>query len=230
LIYGPKESKLKDNVKRFIVNNIVQIMGQIRVVLVDDHPAVRLGIRKLLKRTGDCHVVGDAKNGEQALQVIHEQNPDVVLLDIELPDIKGYEVARNITDERLAVKILALSAHTSKQYILEMFSSGAVGYITKEEVPQRIVEAIRKVASGEEGWLSPRAASQLRTASIQDESYLRKLSVKEENVLKWVAAGKNNQEIGELLGADSEAASQIVIAILSKLGANSRTDADASSI
>lgn len=230
MISVSKESKLKDNVKRFIVNNIMQIMDQIRVVLVDDHPAVRLGIRKLLKRTDDCHVVGDAQNGEQALQVIHDQHPDVVLLDIELPDIKGYEVARHITDERLAVKILALSAHTNKQYILEMFSCGAVGYITKEEVPQRIVEAIRKVASGVEGWLSPRAASRLRAASIQDESYLRKLSVKEENVLKWVAAGKNNQEIGELLGGDSKTASRIVIAILAKLGVSSNSDAEAPSI
>lgn len=230
MICGPKESKLKDSVKRFIANNNVQIMEQIRVVLVDDHPAVRLGIRKLLKRTVDCHVVGDAQNGEQALQVIHEQQPDVVLLDIELPDIKGYEVARHITDERLAVKILALSAHTNKQYILEMFSSGAVGYITKEEVPQQIVEAIRKIASGEKGWLSPRAASRLRSASIQDETHLKKLSVKEENVLKWVAAGKNNQEIGELLGADSQTASRIVVAILAKLGVSSKSDAGASSI
>jgi DNA-binding NarL/FixJ family response regulator len=193
-------------------------MGQIRVVLVDDHPAVRLGIRKLLERAGDFQVVGDAQNGEQALRLIREQRPDVVLLDIELPDLKGYEVARRITDEGPAVKILALSAYANKQYILKMFSSGAVGYLMKEEAPQQIVEAIRKVAGGEASWLSPRAANQLRVAFIQDDPFLQSLSGKEKTVLLWIAAGKTHQEIGELLGADSKAASRIVESIISKLG------------
>ncbi len=193
-------------------------MGQIRVVLVDDHPAVRLGIRKLLERAGDFQVVGDAQNGEQALRLIREQRPDVVLLDIELPDLKGYEVARRITDEGPAVKILALSAYANKQYILKMFSSGAVGYLMKEEAPQQIVEAIRKVAGGEASWLSPRAANQLGVAFIQDDPFLQSLSGKEKTVLLWVAAGKTNQEIGELLGADSKTASIIVESIISKLG------------
>ena len=193
-------------------------MGQIRVVLVDDHPAVRLGIRKLLERAGDFQVVGDAQNGEQALRLIREQRPDVVLLDIELPDLKGYEVARRITDEGPAVKILALSAYANKQYILKMFSSGAVGYLMKEEAPQQIVEAIRKVAGGEASWLSPRAANQLGVAFIQDDSFLQGLSGKEKTLRLWMGAGKTNQEIGELLGANSKTAAKIVGSIISKLG------------
>jgi DNA-binding NarL/FixJ family response regulator len=199
-------------------------MGQIRVVLVDDHPAVRSGIRKILERAGNFQVVGDAKNGKQALNIIHELHPDVAVLDIELPDIKGYDLARLITDEGLAVNILALSAYANKQYILKMFSSGAVGYITKEEAPSQVVEAIRKIVSGEVGWLSPRAAKQLKAASVQDSSFLKDLSDKEITVLQWITAGKNNQEIGEKLKVDSKAASLLVKAILSKLGLNYRND------
>lgn len=195
-------------------------MGQIRVLLVDDHPAVRLGIRKLLEQADDFQVVGDAQNGEQALRLIRERRPDVVLLDIELPDLKGYDVARRITDEGLAVKILALSSYANKQYILKMFSSGAVGYVMKEEAPQQIVEAIRNVTSGVSNWLSPRAAYQLGVAYIHDDSFMQSLSGKEKTVFPWIAAGKTNQEIGELLGADSKAASRIVASIISKLGAS----------
>jgi two-component system invasion response regulator UvrY len=198
-------------------------MGQIRVVLVDDHPAVRMGIRKMLERAGNFQVVGDAQNGKQALKLIREQHPDVVLLDIELPDLKGYEVARRITDEGLAVNILALSAHVNKQYILKMFSSGAVGYITKEEAPYQVVEAIRKIVAGEVGWLSPNAASQLKSAARQD-LFLRNLSEKEKTVLQWIVAGKSNREIGERLEMDPKAASLLVSAILSKLSVNSHTD------
>jgi DNA-binding NarL/FixJ family response regulator len=205
-------------------DNIVLTMGQIRVVLVDDHPAVRSGIRKMLERAGSFQVVGDAQNGEQALKVIHELRPDVVLLDIELPDIKGYDLARRLTDEGLAVNILALSAYASKQYILKMFSSGAVGYITKEEAPNQVVEAIRKIFGGEVGWLSPHAAQQLQAASIQDSSFLKNLSDKEITVLQWITAGKNNQEIGEKLKVDSKAASLLVNTILYKLGLNYRSD------
>lgn len=178
----------------------------------------------MLERAGNFQVVGDAQNGEQALQLIHEQHPDVVLLDIELPDIKGYEVARRITAEGLAVNILALSAHANKQYILKMFSSGAVGYITKEEAPNQVVEAIRKIVSGEVGWLSPQAANQLRSVAIQDSSFLQNLTEKEKTILQWIVAGKSNGEIGERLGLDSKAASKTVNAILSKLGVGSRTD------
>jgi DNA-binding NarL/FixJ family response regulator len=199
-------------------------MGQIRVVLVDDHPAVRSGIRKMLERAGNFQVVGDAQNGEQALQIIQELHPDVVLLDIELPDIKGYEVARRITDKGLAVNILALSAHVNKQYIFKMFSSGAVGYITKEEAPYQVVEAIRKIVDGEVGWLSPHAADQLKSAAGQDNTMLQNLSEKEKTVLQWIAAGESNREIGERLDVDPKAASLLVNMILSKLGVSSRRD------
>jgi DNA-binding NarL/FixJ family response regulator len=215
----------KENVKGFIeIDNAVLTMSQIRVVLVDDHPAVRMGIRKMLERAGNFQVVGDAQNGAQALKVIHELHPDVVLLDIELPDIKGYEVARRITEEGLGVNILALSAHANKNYILKMFSSGAVGYITKEEAPHQIVEAIRKIVAGEVGWLSPYAANQLKAAAIQDRAFVQNLSENEQTILQWIAAGKSNQEIGEQLGLDSKAASLTVNAILSKLGVSSRSD------
>ncbi len=178
----------------------------------------------MLERAGNFQVVGDAQNGEQALQIIQEQRPDVVLLDIELPDIKGYEVARRITAKGLTVNILALSAHANKQYILKMFSSGAVGYITKEEAPHQVVEAIRKIVSGEVGWLSPFAAKQLKSAATQDNVILQNLSEKERKVLQWIVAGETHQEIGDRMEMDPKAASHIINTILIKLGINFRAD------
>jgi DNA-binding NarL/FixJ family response regulator len=172
----------------------------------------------MLERAGNFQVVGDAQNGEQALKVIHEMRPDVVLLDIELPDIKGYDLARRITDEGLAVNILALSAYANKRYILKMFSSGAVGYILKEEAPNQVVEAIRKVVDGEVGWLSPQAANQLKAVAVQDSSFFKNLSEKEKSVLQWVGAGMTHKEIGQQLKVNSKAASILVNAILLKLG------------
>jgi DNA-binding NarL/FixJ family response regulator len=137
-------------------------METIRVVLADDHPLMRRGICSMLNRTEDIEVVGEARNGYEALSMVHELDPDVLLLDMEMPGLPGMEVAKELEAAGSGVPILALSAHEDKQYILGILATGAAGYLTKEELPETIVRAVRGVAKGENGWVSRKIAEYLR--------------------------------------------------------------------
>lgn len=136
-------------------------MAPIRVILADDHVVVRIGIRNLLSRSPDISVIGEASNGVEAIQLVNELTPDVLLLDMEMPELDGVEVARRLRTAKSSVKILALSAYNDKQYILSMFDQGASGYLTKDEAPEKIIEAVRGVANGEQGWMSRKVAARL---------------------------------------------------------------------
>ena len=126
-------------------------MTSIRVVIADDHPVMRDGIRNLLDKAIDIEVAGEAGDGVEALRLVEELDPDVLLLDMELPGLKGVEVAQRLQASGAAVRILALSAYNDEEYIRGLLASGAAGYLLKEEIPGTIVEAIRGVARGERG-------------------------------------------------------------------------------
>ena len=120
-----------------------------RVVLADDHPIVRASIRRLLEKAGDIKVVGEAGDGIETIRLVEELSPDVLLLDVEMPGMKGFEVARRLRAAGAAVRILALSSYDDKQYILAMLASGAAGYLTKEEAPLTIIRAVREAVEGQ---------------------------------------------------------------------------------
>lgn len=201
-------------------------MAAIRVLLVDDHPVVREGIRKLLESQRDITVVGEASEGSQALDMARELSPDVMLLDMELPGIKGTQVAKQLQEEGLSVRVLALSAHDDREYIREVLSFGASGYLVKEEVPETIVEAVKGVAYGEQGWVSRRVAAQMSTwmSGGQDEDKSA-LTPREIEVLKGVVAGKTNQEIGLALGISEKTVEKHLEGVYQKLGVASRVEA-----
>src|SRR5512144_3122341 len=129
-------------------------MPDIRVLIADDHPIVCKGIRDLVNQNMGITVLGEAATGLQALQMIKELKPDVVLLDMEMPDITGVEVVKRIAEEEIPVRILGLSSYDDREYISQLLSMGASGYLLKDEVPEAIIEAIRGVARGENGWVS----------------------------------------------------------------------------
>jgi two-component system, NarL family, invasion response regulator UvrY len=131
-------------------------MEPIRVVLADDHPLIRAGIRNILHKTSDIKVVGEANNGYEALALVHSLSPDILLLDMEMPGMKGVEVAEELENTGADVPILVLSAYEEKQFIIGVLSTGAAGYLTKEEAPEKIIQAVRGIASGETGWVSPK--------------------------------------------------------------------------
>lgn len=200
-------------------------MAPIRVVLADDHPVVRTGIRNLLGRSPDIQVVGEASNGPEALQMCDELRPDVLLLDMEMPGLKGVEVAQRLRSLESSVRILALSAYDDKQYILELLESGAAGYLTKEEAPETIIDAIRGVSQGEQGWVSRRVAAQMSVWMREEEPDSSRLTHREMEVLRLVVEGKTNQGIGLNLGISEKTVEKYLEAVFAKLGVTSRVEA-----
>ena len=201
-------------------------MSPTRVLLVDDHQVVRAGIRNLLERAPDIVVVGEASDGAEALRMVQELSPDVMLLDMEMPGLNGNEVASQLQQAGSPVRILALSAHDDKQYIQELLANGAAGYLIKEEVPEAIVEAVRGVSRGEQGWVSRRVAAQMTTWMREEHQDDRMgLTSREVQVLQAVVAGKTNQEIGLELGISEKTVEKHLEGIFSKLGVASRVEA-----
>ncbi len=133
-------------------------MSKIRVVIADDHAIMRVGIRNILARSPAICVVGEASNGAEAIDLVNELVPDVLVLDMEMPVMDGVEVARRLQANQAPVKILVLSAYDDRQYILEMLNMGASGYLIKDEAPEVIVDAVQGIAKGEKGWISRKAA------------------------------------------------------------------------
>lgn len=127
-----------------------------RVVIADDHTIVRAGIRSFLSRAPDIDVVGEARNGLEALRLVRDLNPDVLLLDMEMPGLKGVDVARELRATNSPVHILALSAYDDEQYINGLLANGAAGYLLKEDAPRVLIDAVRGIARGERNWISRR--------------------------------------------------------------------------
>jgi DNA-binding NarL/FixJ family response regulator len=200
-------------------------LSKTRIVLVDDHPIVRAGIRNLIEKAPDIAVVGEASDGVEALRLARELAPDVLLLDMEMPGLKGVEVAEQLKQAGSPVRILALSAYDDSQYILSLLAAGAAGYLTKEEVPETIIEAVRGVSRGEEGWVSRRVAAKMATWTHSEGSGKGALTHREIEVLKWVVDGKTNQEIGVTLGISEKTVEKHLEAVFKKLGVASRVEA-----
>jgi len=200
-------------------------MDKIRVMLADDHPVTRAGVRKFLSKAPDIEVIAEAENGTKALEMAKELQPDVLLLDIELPGIKGIEIARELQAAHSPIKILVLSSYDDKQFIFGLLGNGASGYLTKEEIPETIVEAVRGVARGEKGWVSRRVAAIMAAWTQTDEVSSRSLTPREFDVLKWVVKGKTNQEIGVELGISQKTVEKHLESVFAKLKVTSRVEA-----
>ncbi len=200
-------------------------MNQIRVVMIDDHPIVRSGIRMLLERAGDIIVVGEADRGDEAVKMVQDLQPHVLLLDMEMPGKDGLTVARELKEAALDVRVLALSAHDDEEYIMNLLQIGAAGYLTKEEALDTIVDAVRGVAKGEEGWLSRRAAARITTATRKQPHKLIDLTEREEEVVALLADGNTNNEIADLIHVTERTVRFHLRNIYDKLDVNSRAAA-----
>jgi len=194
-------------------------------MLADDHPVARAGIRKFLNKATDIDIIAEATNGTETLELAKRLVPDVLLLDIELPGVKGLEIAKELQATNSPVKILVLSTYDDKQFIFGLLGNGAAGYLTKEEVPETIVEAVRGVARGEKGWVSRRVAAIMSAWTQTDDLSSRNLTPREFDVLKWVVKGKTNQEIGMELGISQKTVEKHLESVFAKLKVTSRVEA-----
>jgi DNA-binding NarL/FixJ family response regulator len=206
-------------------------MKQISLLLVDDHAVVRSGLRMLLQAEADLAIIGEAETGAQGVAKAQELRPDVVLMDISMPDMNGIEATRAIKSVCPTVAILALTMHEDKAYFFEMLNAGASGYVPKRAAPDQLVSAIRTVFAGEV-YLYPSVAKSL----VQD--YLGKggalgqqakpptepLTDREHQVLALIAEGMHNREIGERLAIRVKTVSRHRENIMGKLNLHDRVD------
>lgn len=199
-------------------------MPKIHVVLADDHPVVRAGIRALLETAPDIQVVAEAADGREVVPLVEQHTPDVLVLDIEMPEVSGIEVAQQIKDMGLPVRILALSAYVEESYVHKVLLSGASGYLVKDEAPRMIIDAVRGVAGGEEGWMSRQASAQM-SSHMRGDAARSALTSRELEVLRLIAEGRSNQEIALALQISESTVEKHVGALLTKLNASSRVEA-----
>jgi len=207
----------------------VDARQKIRVVLSDDHPIVRNGIRLLLGEAHDIAVVGEAADGPEALRLVDELQPDVLLLDMAMPGMNGIEVVQTLAARQSPVRVLALSAYDAIEYIRGALAYGAYGYLTKEEIPEVIVEAVRGVAYGEKGWLSQRISEKIQRNRIHEQEIedhpLSRLSGREREVLALISQGHDNTSISECLCISGGTVKKHVTNIYTKLSLHSRAEA-----
>ena len=173
--------------------------GRIRILLVDDHPIVREGIRSLLERQPDMEVVGEAGDGRNAVRLARRLTPDVVIMDIGMQDLNGIEATRQITADLMAPRILCLSVHREKAMVAAMLRAGAIGYVLKTSVAPVLADAVRAVAAGET-YLCPPIATDVvehhvRSGHDGQPGAFRELSPREREVLQLIAEGHATKEI-----------------------------------
>jgi DNA-binding NarL/FixJ family response regulator len=182
---------------------------QIDLVIVDDHPGVRKGIINLLKAAEDIVVVGEAANGKQAIKLAAAKNPDIILLDVELPDMRGDLVLQRIRSQSPDIKVLAISAYSDRQYVLGMMNSGASGYLTKEVIPAMLVKAIRSIVNDGMVWIGPRV--------IKDNSILETtLTQKEVQIMKKVLVNTSQSKVAAHLDMDEKVLEKYLTLLMEK--------------
>ncbi|HEX7318042.1 MAG TPA: response regulator transcription factor [Pyrinomonadaceae bacterium] len=203
-------------------------MDKLRVFLADDHMVVREGLKSLVNAQPDMHVVGEAENGDAAWRAVRELGPDVVVMDVSMPDMSGAEATERLRRECPQVRVLALTVYEDKSYLRQMLDAGASGYVLKRAVTDELVRAIRTVAAGG-SYVDPTLAGSLVSSYFnQDTTDGRapagELSERESQVLRLIAWGYSNKEIGWKLNISSKTVDTYKLRLMEKLNLRSRTD------
>ncbi len=199
-----------------------------RIVLVDDHGIVRQGLRSLIEGEPDLEVVGEAEDGRKAMELAKEKLPDMMIMDITMPNLNGVDATRQITREIPSVKVLGLSIHSDVAFVADILKAGAKAYVLKENSFEDLVEAIRTVSAGEM-YLSPGVAGAvlgdyLKRLSGTAKSPRENLTEREREVLQLIAEGKNTKQIGLVLHLSLKAIEAIRRKLKDKLEAPTVAD------
>jgi two-component system response regulator NreC len=201
----------------------------IRILLVDDHAVVRLGLRMLLDHEPDIEIVGEADSASEGLNLVTQLKPDVILMDIGLPDVSGIEATKNVKRVRSQTAVVALTIHEDEEYFFKMLDAGASGYVPKRAAPEELLTAIRTAARGEV-YLYPTMAKLLvkdylgQQVESTNEDPLNGLTPREAEVLALLAEGMTNAEIGEELCISPKTVARHRENIMGKLNLHTRTE------
>ena len=204
-------------------------MSKIKLVLADDHAVVRSGLRMLLQAQPDMEIVGEAESGAQALAQVRSLQPDIILMDIQMPGMNGIEATRQIKEAFSETAVLALTMHEDDQYFFEMLQAGASGYLPKRAAPDELVRAIRTVSRGEV-FLYPSLATRLVQsylgggADSESAAMVSDLTPREQEVLVQIAEGLTNPEIADKLVISVKTVDRHRENIMRKLNLHSRIE------
>lgn len=199
----------------------------VRVLLCDDHPIVRQGLRTFLGSREGLAVVGEAADGEEALRKVPHLRPDVVLMDLAMPGMGGVEATRRITEAHPATRVIVLTSLNDDSHVLPAVRAGAVGYLLKDCDPADLEAAVRAAARGE-AMLNPRATARVLAAVTREDPVrdaLAALTPREREVLEELARGRTNRQIARALGVAEKTVKTHVGNVLAKLGVADRTQA-----
>lgn len=210
----------------------------IRVVIVDDHPLLRTGLRQLLGLEPGIEVLADVGNGQQALEAAHAMQPDVMLLDINLPDLNGIEITSRLKNERRTLAIVLLTAYDDDEQMLHALRAGAASYCPKDIEPDQLLAVIRQVARGNfviggkvytargaQEWLAAKFESRSGASTSSGAENTSPLSPREMEILRCVTRGLSNKEIAVELGISNQTVKNHMTSILDKLNVDDRTQA-----
>ncbi|MBL7003510.1 MAG: response regulator [Gammaproteobacteria bacterium] len=197
----------------------------LKVILVDDHQLVRTGVRRLLEDTKEVKVIAEADSGEQGIQLTVEHNPDLVMMDINMPGIGGIEASHRIIQRNKNQKIIILTVHTEQSFPKRLLEIGAKGYLTKECGIDEMLKAMKQVNDGG-SYISPEIAQQLALSLIPglDQNPVDTLSRREFQVMLMISQGLHNNEISERLCLSPKTISTYRTRLFEKLGAKSEVD------
>lgn len=196
--------------------------GTIRVVLADDHAVIRAGLEQLLVGTDDIEVVGAAANGAEAIELAREHRPDVILMDLQMPEVDGVAATREIIAQQLGVDVLVLTSYSDGERIVAALDAGAVGYLLKDADPEDVLQGIRAVSRGESP-IHPRAARQL--LGVRAGSTQVQLTSRESEVLSLVRQGLANKQIARQLGISERTVKAHLTSAFARIGVADRTQA-----
>ncbi len=197
----------------------------IKILIADDHPVVRKGLKEIIEVTPDMMVGDEASNGQEALEKVRKNDFDVVLLDISMPGRSGLEILKELKSEKPELSVLILSMHPEEQYAVRVLKAGASGYLTKESAPDELIAAIRKASIGRKYVSSSLAEKLALYLEIDDERPLHEtLSDREYEVMRMIASGKTITEIAEKLFLSIKTISTYRSRILEKMGMKSNSE------
>jgi len=196
----------------------------IRVILADDHHLVRHGIRALLEKADDIEVIGEAENGQEALDLVASLAPDVLVVDIAMPRLNGIQAAEQIRAQGMATRVVILSMHSDETLVRQALRCGASGYLLKRSVAEELPLAVRAAKRGEI-YLSPAVGSIVADMLIsqgkaEEASTFDRLSAREREVLQLIAEGHTNKEIAQVLHISTKTVEKHRASVMSKLGVN----------